>query len=472
LHLTIFVISGFKKISGSMKHNSTVRKRIFFLLISILQIQILHAQSYQVSTYAGSTGGFADGDTATAKFKKPFGMCIDHAGNLYIADPENHRIRKIDAAGQVTTVGGDGTAGYQDGAAATSKFNEPSDLCADVAGNIYVSDFVNQRIRMISFDGMVTTIAGSGIAGFADGPVATAEFNYPRGIVMDSEGNLFIGDSWNHRIRKIDMATLEVSTFAGGGSDIGVGSVGDLLDAADTSARFYTPSGLGIDSENNLYVADAYNHRIRKIAPDGVVTTIAGSGSTGPDMGGYADGVATYGMLNTPTEVFSSPDGALYIGDTYNNRIRKVEDEMLITIAGNGNQGYVDGPATEAEFNYTRGVVTDAEGQRIYVCDYNNHRIRVISPGVVAITESNVNEPTVAIEKNLLHKNELLHVALGNIHADGLLVLADIMGKTLSEIQISCDGHHTIPLSGLMTGNYFLMFIYNNQVFAYQVQVY
>ncbi|MCY7329692.1 MAG: hypothetical protein LH618_14160, partial [Saprospiraceae bacterium] len=178
---------------------------------------------------------------------------------------------------------------------------------------------------------------------------------------------------------EINLADSIVSTFAGGGINTGVSSIGDLVDDSDTSARFYTPSGLAIDGEDNIYVADAYNHRIRMITPEAVVSTVAGSGPIGPGVGGYSYGDALSSLLNTPTEVFISNDGRLFIGDTYNYRIRLLEDENLYDVAGNGDAGYEDGIDSLAEFKYTRGLVLDAAGDHLFVCDYNNRRIRKVT---------------------------------------------------------------------------------------------
>ena len=197
----------------------------FFLLIAH---SFIHAQNY-VTTYAGDgVSGLVNGDTAVARFKAPFGICIDKNENLFLADQDNHCIRMITHDGIVSTYAGTGIAGYADGPDSTAQFNSPIDVCVDEAGNVYVSDFGNQYIRKISAAGMVSTVAGNGIPGYVDGPAATAEFNYPRGICIDPSGNLYIGDSWNHRIRKIDSSG-EVSTYAGGGNSFGVQSVGDYL---------------------------------------------------------------------------------------------------------------------------------------------------------------------------------------------------------------------------------------------------
>jgi sugar lactone lactonase YvrE len=250
-------------------------RRLFLFLILISGFA--EAQN-MVSTYAGTnTAAFTNGDTASARFKTPFGICMDKSGNLYLADAGNNCIRKISATGTVTTLAGTGLAGYVDGPALSAQFNSPTGVCVDDSFNVYVADFQNQRIRKISFTGSVTTIAGSGTAGYLDGAPLTSQFNYPRGICRNKKGELFVGDSWNHRIRKI-ASNGTVSTYAGGGSTIGVSSIGSLVDAKDTAARFYTPCGLAIDRTGIIFVADAYNHRIRKIDTLKQVTTIAGSG--------------------------------------------------------------------------------------------------------------------------------------------------------------------------------------------------
>lgn len=375
-----------------MKHCYT--KTLFFFLIAILIFTITNqalAQSNYVSTYAGTGAlGLVNGDTSVAKFKAPFGMCIDASDNLFIADQTNNCIRKITPQGIVSTYAGSATAGYFDGIDSLAKFNQPADLCADAAGNIYVSDFANQYIRKISTDGMVTTIAGNGVEGYVDGISSSAEFDYPRGICIDVAGNLYIGDSWNHRIRKIDVDGM-VSTFAGGGNIFGVQSINDYKDGSDTAARFATPCGIAIDDAGNIYVADAYNHCVRKVDPSRMVTTLAGIGSTGSANGGYADGDAATAQFNTLTEVFADHDGNVYVGDTYNNLIRKVSNGIVTTVAGNGTAGLVNGIDSIAEFKSTRGVVLDAAGDHLFVCDNSNHVIRKISLDVEVGIE-NVND--------------------------------------------------------------------------------
>ncbi|NQV02577.1 MAG: hypothetical protein HQ542_08030 [Bacteroidia bacterium] len=298
--------------------------RAFILCMCFIVLgYTLKAQNY-VTTYAGTgSPGFVNGDTSIASFNRPFGICIDTVGNLYLADAYNHCIRKISTKGEVFTYAGTGTAGYLDGPADEAKFNQPINICLDDEGNMYVSDFLNQRIRKISSDMMVTTIAGTGVAGLQNGPVDEAQFSYPKGICRDDTGNIYIGDSWNHRIRKISTDGL-VSTWAGGGTSIGVQSVGAYVDGSDTAARFYTPCEVSIDQGNNIFVADAYNHRIRKIDPSRMVTTVAGSGDTGPDGGGFQNGPALEAMFKVPTACYVTTTGSIFVGDGENQRVRKI----------------------------------------------------------------------------------------------------------------------------------------------------
>jgi hypothetical protein len=354
-------------------------KRATFLagILTVLIPTLLYSQNY-VTTLAGQgSPGFLDGDTSEAMFNRPFGITIDPDGNLYLADAYNHRIRKIDTDGQVTTFAGTGQAGYEDGPASEARFNQPLNICFDAEGNMYVSDFINQRIRKISTDMEVTTIAGTGVPGFNDGPALEAQFNYPRGICADDTGNIYVGDSWNHRVRKISTDGL-VTTWAGGGDTIGVQSVGGYVDASDTSARFYTPCELSIDQYNNIFVADAYNHRIRKVDPSRMVTTVAGSGGHGPDGGGYKDGPNDSAEFNVPTACHVMMDGRIFVGDGSNQRVRFIGIEEVTTFAGTGEAGFEDGVDSLATFDFPRGSVFDYETNRLYIVDFNNHAIRTI----------------------------------------------------------------------------------------------
>ena len=229
-----------------------------------------------VTTLAGGgVSGFADGVGTAARFGVLMGIAVDGSGNVYVVDLGNNRIRKITPEGVVSTIGGNGEPDYLDGPAAISKFNYPQGVVADNTGNVYVADAGNSRIRKIS-GGMVSTVAGDGVAGFWDTNVASARFNNPTKIKIDGAGNLIVLDQGNHRIRKISNGT--VSTIAGSGT-------AGYLDGPVATAQFNAPAGLGIDQNGNIYVGDQINQRIRKISTTGVVTTVAGTGVGGFEDG-------------------------------------------------------------------------------------------------------------------------------------------------------------------------------------------
>ncbi|MCO6488127.1 MAG: T9SS type A sorting domain-containing protein [Phaeodactylibacter sp.] len=361
-----------------MPHLSSICPAWPLMLFLSLAMQPGFSQNY-VYTYAGDgSPGYVDGDASVARFNTPFGIALGPDGSLYLADGGNHAIRKVSPEGVVSTYAGTGVAGHADGPASAAQFNSPINLCFGPEGNMYVSDFQNQRIRKITPAGEVSTIAGDGFAGYEDGPALRARFNYPRGICIDNQGNLYVGDSWNHRIRKISAGGT-VSTWAGGGTAMGVQSVGSYVDAAGTDARFYTPTELSIDEEGNIYAADAYNHRIRKISPSQIVTTLAGSGGSGPNAGGFQDGPGDEARFDVPTTCHVTPSGGVFVGDGSNNRVRKITPGGYVsTFAGTGEAGFQDGPDTLAQFDFPRGIALDTSRSRLYVVDYNNHAIRYI----------------------------------------------------------------------------------------------
>ncbi|GHU62354.1 hypothetical protein FACS189445_5290 [Spirochaetia bacterium] len=304
-----------------------------------------------VTTFAGSTEGYADGTGAAAQFDEPRGVAVDSVGNVYVADYDNNRIRKITPEGVVTTLAG-GTKGYADGTGAAAKFNEPTALAVDSAGNVYVTDNGNSRIRKITSEGVVTTFAGS-TEGYADGTGTAAKFHWPNGVALDRAGNVYVGDSGNHRIRKITPEGA-VTTFAG--------STEGYADGTGAAAKFYQLTGVALDSVGNFYVADSRNSRIRKITSEGVVTTLAGSTE------GYADGTGAAAKFAFPNGVVVDGTGNVYVADWDNHRIRKITPEGVVTtLAGEFN-----------EFNHPRGVALDSAGN-VYVVDQGNHRIYKIT---------------------------------------------------------------------------------------------
>ena len=344
----------------------------------------VHVAPGMITTYAGTgTNGYSgDGGAATAaRLKNPEGVAVAPNGDVYIADSDNHAIRRVNfLTGVITTVAGTGNPGYSgDGAAATAcKLSFPEDVAVLANGDVYIADTGNHAIRkVVAATGTITTIAGTGNPGSSgDGGAATsAKLNSPRGIAVASNGDVYIGDRSNNKIRKVTALTGLISTFAGTGT---AGYTGD--GGLATSARLSTPQGLHLHTSGDLYFADSGNNVIRKIAAiTGIVTTVAGTGTAGYTGNG---GPATSARLDAPEAVHLAPTGDIYIADTGNQAIRRVQagSGTITTIAGTGVAGYAGdgGSATLAQFNRPRGVAVSPTGT-YYVSDKNNHRIRKVT---------------------------------------------------------------------------------------------
>jgi sugar lactone lactonase YvrE len=326
----------------------------------------------QLTTLAGDgTPGFADGPGATARFSGPQGVAVDAAGNLCVADAGNHRIRKISAAGVVSTLAGEGSPAFADGPGATARFSTPVGVAVDAAGNVYVGDRINERIRKISPTGVVSTLAGTGTNGFADGPGATAKFSHPEGVAVDAAGNVYVADEDTNRIRKVTPAGV-VSTLAGDGTRA-------FADGPGATARFNAPDGVAVDAAGNVYVADTDNHRLRKITPTGSVSTLAG------DAAHATDGQGAFGRFNSPKGVAVDAAGNLYVADRGNHLIRKVTPAGLVSTLAGSISGFADGTVVAAPFRDAEGVAVDAAGN-LYVADTDQHRVRKVTPGGVITT--------------------------------------------------------------------------------------
>ncbi|WP_288955566.1 T9SS type A sorting domain-containing protein [uncultured Polaribacter sp.] len=310
-----------------------------------------------VSTLAGTfVSGNADGNGADASFNQPFGIATDNYGNVFIADTNNHKIRKITPNGDVTTFAGTGTSGSTDANGTSASFNSPRGLEVDAVGNIYIADSGNNKIRKITPNGDVTTFAGSGAAVSTDGNGTAASFAFPSDLAIDINGNIFVTDVTFHKIRKISP-NGDVTTFAGSGTAGSANGTG-------TAASFNQPFGVAIDASSNVFIAEYGNHNIRKITSAGVVSTFAGTGSTG-----NIDANGTSASFNQPTGLTIDKLGNIYVADVSNRKIRKITPSRdVTTFAGDGVQGNTDGIASEARF----AVVTDISLNRsgiYYVID-------------------------------------------------------------------------------------------------------
>lgn len=443
-----------------------------------------------ITTVAGNNrGSFAgDGGAATAaSLSGPYGVGFDAAGAMYIADRGNNRIRRVAVDGTISTWMGNGTASFSGdgGPAARAQISEPFAIVFDSAGNAYVAESGNRRVRKVAPNGgTVTTIAGNGVLSpIADGGPATTPMAVS-GVAVDAVGNVFITDGQNHRVRKIDATNQRISTVAGNGNaaysgdggeatravlngPTGLATDGKSLYIADTenhrvrrldletgrislyagngnasmsgdggpavSAAMNRPIGLAIDPQGNLLFADYRNHRIRRVTPAGVMSTVAGTGSTGT---GPDSGVATQVALYDPISVATDPSGNFYIADRYNYKIRKVTpDGRMETIAGTGSGGSTpaDGSsAKESRFGYPVSVLADGAGN-VYFSDSGNRRVMRITDGKLyaaaggGSSQNNIGDGGPATAA-YLGAPQLL--ALG---ADGSLLISDSFGHRIRE---------------------------------------
>ncbi len=331
------------------------------------------ASTITFSTLAGTADSVinsAEGTGSAARFYSPRGAAVDSAGNLFVADSSNHTLRKVSAAAVVGTLAGTaGSQGNSDGSGATARFLDPYGAAVDSSGNIYVADTSNNKIRKITSAGLVTTLAGNGAQGSADGIGTAAQFREPRGVAVDSNGYVYVADYGNHTLRKISPAGV-VTTLAGTAGSAGV------IDATGSAARFYYPSGVAVDVAGNLYVADTSNNTLRKIAPAGAVTTFAGLAGRSSS----ADGTGSAARFEDPYAVASDGGGNIFVADGTDHTIRKISASGVVTtLAGTaGSFGSTDGAGSAARFFGPLGIAADSAGS-VYVADTGNYTIRKIT---------------------------------------------------------------------------------------------
>ena len=367
-------------------HSSSLLRSIAVLALLACSLGSASAQ-FTWSTLAGNTGGvgYSDGPVAAAHFAGPGGVAFDSAGAMYIADTSNHTIRKISTSGVVTTLAGTaGRSGSADGTGSFAKFNQPVGLAVDSSGNVYVGDTGNHTIRKVTPAGVVTTFAGTaGQTGYVDATGSAARFFDPLGVAIDTSGNLYVADSSNATIRKI-TPTGVVSTLAGNPN-----VTGDT-DGTGTSASFRTPCGVAVDGSGNVYVASGQRHTIRKVTAAGVVTTLAGSGG----FNGSNDGTGSAARFYNPRGIAVDAAGAnVYVADTSDNTIRKVTTAqgVVTTLAGIGyyntlvSYGSLDGTGSAARFSGPNGIAMDGNGD-LWVADSGNNAIRKVTTAGVVTT--------------------------------------------------------------------------------------
>lgn len=326
-----------------------------------------------VTTFAGNSGqpGSSDGSGSGALFLYPYAVAVDAAGNVYVADSGNQNIRKITPGGVVTTLAGTaGVAGSADGTGVAALFNLPQGIAVDAAGNVYVCDTNSCTIRKMTAAGVVTTLAGvAGQNGSADGAGSSARFDYPVGLAVDSSGNIYVADLDNSTIRFVTPGGA-VSTLAGSAGNAG------SVDGQGASARFNHPAAVAVDGSANVYVIDTSNQTIREISPAGSVSTLAGT----PGTGGNADGTGAAARFFYPGGIASTGSGTVYVADTGNHTIRAMDSPGVVsTLAGAaGTKGSADGVGIHAQFAYPYGVASDGSGN-LYVADSNNNTIRMVT---------------------------------------------------------------------------------------------
>jgi sugar lactone lactonase YvrE len=428
-----------KNINEMNRKTSSIVFAFCFLLCSV------RAGAQVIYTMAGNgTAAFtADGVAATASgLNEPAGVAVDAAGNVYIADQMNNRVRKVNPAGIISTIGGTGVIGYTgDGGPATNaKIYAPRAITTDAAGNVFFSDYGNTVIRKISTTGIITTVAGNGFAGFSgDGAAATnARLNYAWGVAVDGSGNLYIADQLNNCIRKVTAAGI-ISTIAGTGVPGFMGDGGPAV-----TARLNNPTGIAVNAAGTVYIADYANNKVRKITTAGIISTIAGVGL--PAFGYAGDGgPATAAHLYYPMTLAVDVPGNVYLCDRNNNCVRKIGLTGIInTIAGVDTAGFSGdgGFAIHAKLDQMTGVAVRDNGD-IYIADNNNNRVRYIPiSGAPYFTNG--------------HIQYLVTCPIELIPIDTLLRIDDIdigQTETWSELMAPTHGALISAYSALSTGS-------------------
>ena len=419
-----------------------MKKRLLsFSLLFLLSLGI-HAQTIYTIAGTGIFGFYGDGGPASlAQLYDPTGVAVDAYGAIYIADAGNNRIRKIDTAGTITTFAGNGvvvdsSAGSYSGdggPAIAAGLALPMAVAVDGRGNVYIADAGNSCIRMVNTAGIISTVAGNHIPGFSGdgGPATGAQLHFPTGVTVDGTGSLYIADFSNDRIRKVDTSGI-ITTIAGNGYAAATDSGGYSGDGGPAdSAALYWPIAVTLDDSMNLFIADSYNNRIRKVTPAGIISTVAGNGT----LGYNGDGIpADSANLCAPSGVAFDSHGNMYIVDDCTSRIRQVSPSGIIsTFAGNGLLGYTGdgGPASMAELGAPAAMALDNHGN-YYIADYNNQCIRFITSRTAGVHTVPAAQD-ITVFPNPSYGNFTLGLPV--TAAGSIVTVGDIYGRVITTLE-------------------------------------
>jgi sugar lactone lactonase YvrE len=415
-----------------------VNATVYALLIAaVLLTASLPAQTITTLAGSGAYGYAGDSGPATsARLNMAGGVAVDAQGNTYIADTWNHRVRKI-AGGIVTTLAGTGQEGSagNGGPAAQATLSFPRAVAVDAQGNVYVSDTGNSAVRKITPNGTISAFAGTGAVGFAGdlGAATSARLSYPRGLAVDSNGNVYVADTWNYRIRKISAAGT-IQTVAGNGS---YGVFGDGGQAVNASLGAI--EALALDAQGNLYISDPYHHRVRRIGTGGVITTVVGG-----SFGDYGDGgAAAIAKLKYPRGVAVDQQGNLLLADSMNHRIRKaLVSGSISTVAGTGSAGYSGdgGLATGAQLNTPGGLAIDSAGSLV-LADLLNYRVRRVQAqgGACGCDVNGDGASNIADAQSIINQASGAAPAGCDLNGDGAVNIADVQRVINAVLGLGCQ---------------------------------
>ena len=427
-------------------------------IVTFLAIVVASVQAQNVSTFAGAGGtGYENGNAQLAKFWGLEQMAYDKNGNLLVCDAPNHCIRMIDSKGNVSTFAGSGVAGFSNGTKMQAQFNNPLGIAVDNNNNVYVSDNLNFVIRKIDKEGNVTTYAGSGENGYFDGPASAAKLGYPNYLCLDNYNNLYVADPDNNVIRKVD-AQQNVSTFVGSGTAA-------FTDGVGTAAQLSFPISIAYDKNNNVfYVSDQGNSAIRKVLPNGTLTTYAGTGVIG-----HTDGDALASKFYFPKGIAVDASGNVYVAGRFDYTVRKIDTRGHVsTVAGTPHvSGNVSGAGKDTKFGKPIEVIVSTDGN-LLVSDWANSTIRKVEMPVAAglNTITYTNDVLVNVMPNPVATTTTITLeGLKNKHPMSLLVF-DVTGKQVSALDNITSSKINFERGELNAGVYFFKVVQNNKVIA------